>query len=114
MKKRGFFKFKVTLTAITLLFALAVSTLLGSTSAEYFRELSKALDFKGIPDLAMKYYLYDANHTGSGSTGVYTDSEHIEQNLSFKAASGSGVKYHIAIPVTEAGMYTLGVCRSDY
>ena len=92
MKKRSFL---IILITITLLSSILLSSILGVTKAEYFKKLSKALDFEAKPDLALQYYLYDSvvhaddtkttnvnealNYTPE--TGVYKDAKNILQPI---------------------------------
>jgi hypothetical protein len=106
---------------------------LGVTKAEYFKKLSKALDFEAKPDLALQYYLRDNvahgdddNNPKNGDkskdfkdvTGVYKDSKKILQHITFGTTDvkkignynyffGGNIVYQIKIPVNEEGYYTL-------
>ena len=81
-KKRLFLKI---LVALTVLSSMLVSTLFGVSKAEYFKSLSKKLDFEASPDLALEYYLYDATGTGSSafkeSKGVYKNPKSFSQKV---------------------------------
>lgn len=107
MKKRVLSKIVIVGTAVLLLAAMMVSTLLGTTSAEYVKSLSQKLDIKATPDLALKYYISDSNPNTTNGVHVYENAENIEQEIAFSGANGSGVRYQIAIPVFEIGVYTL-------
>ena len=92
MKKRSFL---IILITITLLSSILLSSILGVTKAEYFKKLSKALDFEAKPDLALQYYLYDAvvhaddtttknvneAENYESETGVYKDAQNILQTI---------------------------------
>ena len=95
MKRKNKFNIAVLLkTAVVLLVlsAMLLSAMLGVTKAEYFKTLSKKLDLELMPDLALEYYLYDANPKGSTvgnnesttyhvKTGVYKNSKSILQPI---------------------------------
>jgi len=95
MKKTKNFKIGFilkTIVVLTVLSAMLVNALLGVTKSEYFKSLSKKLDFEATPDLGLEYYLYDANPEGSTSgnnesttyhvkTGVYKNSKNILQPI---------------------------------
>ncbi len=85
MKKSAFLKILVALAVIS---SILLSSILGITKAEYYKTLSKTLDFESKPDLMLEYYLYDANaYTGTGSTvyegenGVYENAESFTQTI---------------------------------
>ena len=105
MKNRVLSKIVIVGTAVLLLAAMMVSTLLGTTSAMYEKSLSQKLDIKATPDLALEYVLYSANR--GTVTGVYDDAENIRETFYFAGSNGSGLRYKIKLPVTEAGYYTL-------
>ncbi len=104
MKKRVLSKIVMVGTAVLLLAAMMVSTLLGTTSAEYVKSLSQKLDIKATPDLAWKYYKADRYGVKSG---IYQNSENIRESFMFRNENGGGVRYQIAIPVSETGKYSL-------
>lgn len=105
MKKRVLSKIVMVGTAVLLLAAMMVSTLLGTTSAEYVKSLSQKLDIKATPDLALSYYGY-CGKAGTLS-GTYKNAENIHQPLYFSGSNGAGLRYKIKLPVTEEGYYTL-------
>jgi hypothetical protein len=86
MKKRSVL---IILVAITLLSSIFLSSILGVTKAEYFKKLSKALDFEAGPDLALQYALWDANGTDDKAEskkrewedGVYKNSKSFSQDI---------------------------------
>ena len=62
------------LIAILLLTSIIVTTLFGTSTAEFFKSFSQKLDVELIPDLRLKYYLKDSkatNGTNSGSDSAY-------------------------------------------
>ena len=81
-KKRLFLKI---LVALTVLSSMLVSTLFGVSKAEYFKSISKKLDFEASPDLALEYYLYDAAGMSSSafkeSKGVYKNPKSFSQKV---------------------------------
>lgn len=128
MKKRNVLL--KSLVALTLLSAMIVSALLGTSNAEYFKTLKKKLDMEIIPDRNLEYYLYDADDRLGGiyspETGVYKNAESFDQfiipgsgdgkngALNDKVTiggteynSGKNVVYQVKIPVDETGYYTL-------
>ena len=107
MKKRVLSKIVMVGTAVLLLAAMMVSTLLGTTSAMYEKSLSQKLDIKATPDLALRYYIGDSNPDITNGIYVLENIETIKQDIGFKGKSGSGVVYQIAIPVYETGIYNL-------
>lgn len=106
MKKRVLSKIVMVGTAVLLLAAMMVSTLLGTTSAMYEKSLSQKLDIKATPDLALRYYGYCGKR--GNFTNVYQNSENISQTFYFSGSNGGGLRYQIAIPVAEEGYYSLG------
>ena len=131
MKKRVFLR---ALVALALLSSIMLSSLLGVTNAEFFKKLSRKLDFEIKPDLAFQYYLVDADTPNSGyndsehnsaatyqaKTGVYKNGKNILQPITVGIPSsdartiagvtyyfGDSVVYQITIPVDEPGYYTL-------
>ena len=118
-----------TIVVLIALFAMLLNSILGVTKAEYFKKLSKVLDFEAGPDLALQYYLYDANtEEGRSSphqysdyhekTGVYKDAKNILQPIAVGTKDvhtissndyffGDSIVYQIKIPVDEEGYYTL-------
>ena len=119
MKKRNVLL--KSLVALTLLSAMIVSALLGTSNAEYFKTLKKKLDLEMTPDLNLSYYLYDAvdreSSTYSAETGVYKNSESFDQWIVTGAGTADTnnnniktsekVVYKVKIPVDETGYYTL-------
>ena len=99
MKKRSFL---IILVALTLLSTILLSSILGVTKAEYFKKLSKALDFEASPDLKFQYNLYI---NGNKTTGVYKNSKNISQEFTKSSSDKDYLK--IKIPVTEVCYYTL-------
>ena len=81
MKKRVLSKIVIVGTAVLLLAAMMVSTLLGTTSAEYVKSLSQKLDIKATPDLALKYYISDSNPNTTNGVHVYENAENIDTYL---------------------------------
>ena len=88
MKKR----ILMTLVTLTLLSSMILCALLGVTKAEYFKMLSKKLDFEVMPDLPLEYYLYHAKVDDPKTTtneslvyaperGTYKDAENFIQWL---------------------------------
>lgn len=88
MKKR----ILMTLVTLTLLSSMILCALLGETKAEYFKMLSKKLDFEVMPDLPLEYYLYHAKVDDPKTTtneslvyaperGTYKDAENFIQWL---------------------------------
>ena len=128
MKKRSVL---IILVAITLLSTILLSSILGVTKAEYFKKLSKALDFEASPDLKFEYLLWDANGVTSENstdltstksytkkTGVYQNATSFVQPIVISNKDtitinnntipyGGGVAYKIKIPVNETGYYSL-------
>ena len=87
MKKRIFLK---SLLAIALLVSLLLSTVLGTSNAQYFKEFfSQPITMEGKPDLTLQYYLYDYHSTGGNASdkvmeseyGVYKNSSNFTQNI---------------------------------
>ena len=85
MKKRVFLKI---LVAITVLTSILLSSLLGVSKAEYFKELSSStLSLEAEPDLSFRYYLYDCasidapSGSYSGEWGVYPTSKTFKQRI---------------------------------
>lgn len=85
MKKRVFLKI---LVAITVLTSILLSSLLGVSKAEYFKELSSStLSLEAEPDLSFRYYLYDCDSIDapsgaySGEWGVYPTSKTFKQRI---------------------------------
>ena len=129
MKKRIILK---TIVALAVLSAVLVSSLLGVTKAEYFKTLSKKLDFDVKPDLALEYILVDADDqdsstdnktdrartTYSKKQGVYENAESFVQPITIgkkdaetingtSTFSGENIVYKVKIPVDETGYYSL-------
>ena len=95
IKKTKKYNISLALKIIVLLLVLSamlINALLGVTKSEYFKSLSKKLDFESTPDLALQYYLYDANNVGQignheastyyDKNGVYKDAKNILQDIS--------------------------------
>jgi hypothetical protein len=82
MKKRSVL---IILVALTLLSTILLSSILGVTKAEYFKKLSKALDFEAMPDVAWQYALWDGDGTGKSSysleEGVYKNAKSFSQEI---------------------------------
>lgn len=90
MKKKSLL---ITLVALTLLSSMLLSSILGVTKAEYFKTLSKKLDFEVMPDMALQYLVYDSNGATSSysndlksvsyspKTGVYQNAKSFVQEL---------------------------------
>ena len=70
MKKRVFINI---LVALLLLSSILVSLLLGVTKAEYFKKISKKVDFEVNPDLKFEYLVYDAQATKDDSKTTKVD-----------------------------------------
>ena len=92
------------LISLLLLTSMLITAMLGNVKAEYFKSLSTRLDFEAIPDCAYRFYLSDAN---GAKSGVYETANKFEQSFTFAGSTGSGVRYHIALPIKEAGTYEL-------
>ena len=92
------------LISLLLLTSMLITAMFGNVKAEYFKSLSTSLDFEAVPDSAYRYFLADA--TGPKS-GAYENGNEFEQSFTFKGGTGSGVRYHIALPIKEAGTYEL-------
>lgn len=105
MKNRRISKIAMVLTATALLLSLAVSTLFGTSSAEYFKSLSQKISFKATPDLAMEYYIKNGSNT-SGTRGVYVNTKNIKQEYKTSDYPSSDI-YQIKMPITQEGFYTL-------
>lgn len=95
IKKTKKYNISLALKIIVLLLVLSamlINALLGVTKSEYFKSLSKKLDFEATPDLSLQYYLYDANNVGQignhesstyyDKNGVYKDAKNILQDIS--------------------------------
>lgn len=100
MKKRVFLKI---LVAITVLTSILLSSLLGVSKAEYFKELSSpTLSIEAEPDLSFRYYLYDCDSIDapsgsySGKWGVYPTSKTFKQRI-IVGQKGNGSKASIAV-----------------
>ena len=92
------------LISLLLLTSMLITAMFGNVKAEYFKSLSASLDFEAVPDLAYRYFLADA--TGPKS-GAYENGNEFEQSFTFAGSTGSGVRYHIALPIKETGTYEL-------
>ena len=97
MKKRN--AFLQILAALAVLSSILLSSVLGVTKSEYFKRLSKTLDFEVKPDLTLEYYLYDANEEGQTSgnqekstyyakNGVYKNGQNIFQYIAVGTKDG--------------------------
>ena len=121
MKKRLFLKILIALAVLT---SILISSLLGVTKAEYFKIISKSVDFEAKPDLYLEYYLVDSSsHTSTDkpatvSKGVYNDAGSFVQPIRVGRYNtttinsktyylGSDIVYQVKIPVDETGYYTL-------
>ena len=91
--------------SLLLLTSMLLSTMLGSVNAKMFRSIKKNLSLEAIPDLPLRYYLKDKDATPE--SGVYKNLKSINQAMQITDETGYNVLYHIEIPVSEAGYYTL-------
>ena len=122
------------LVAMLLLTSMAITTLLGTTSAEYFKSFNKKLDLEMNPDLELEYFLRDytgvnVNSSGYRTTrGIYETAKAFSQEIVIGQSSarimdvssetyikynsanvycGQMVVYQIKLPVDETGYYNL-------
>ena len=138
MKKTKKIKISFVLKTIVVLIALSamlINAMLGVSKAEYFKSISKKLDFESSPDLKFEYLVYDAQATKDDTkttkvdeaaytleTGVYENATSFVQPITISnkhtitintksgsetVAYGGGVAYKIKIPVDETGYYSL-------
>ena len=105
--KNMFGRVLMALTAILLITAVMVSSLMGSVNADYYRSMSKKLTFEATPDLAFTYYLKDGNNT-TGTQGTYKNTKTIKQQIAINSTvSGAAAIYEIMLPGVDAGVFTL-------
>ena len=84
MKKTKKIKISFVLKTIVVLIALSamlINAMLGVSNAEYFKTLSKKLDLEAMPDLALEYYLYDANPEGSTVGNNESTTYHVKKGV---------------------------------
>ena len=103
--KKTFKLVLLAMVSLLLLTSMLLSTMLGSVNAALFKSIKKNLSLEAIPDLPLRYYLKDKDATPE--TGVYKNLKSINQAMQITDETGYNVLYHIEIPVSEEGYYTL-------